>query len=364
MIYRGLVVACIVLLGGCKPGSSVIPGSAHPIEAFGALAEGRTEHAVFVADDSVVVAGGRGEFDPIASVERLDLASGTWSRIGELPFPLAGPCTGSLGGHLVVAGGRDSTEAPSDAFFGSSDGGETWESLGALPAVHGDPGCATLDGRLYVVGGEDADGTPTDRVSIIDLEALSVEAGPNLRNARHFHTTMATPDGRILVASGDGDPGLLEKGELLIPGETDWEETSSLRTPRRYGVPIVWRGRACVAGGRGQGFLESIECLDPNRLTWDVAGRMDDTRAEASVLVVEDDLVVVGGGLPVRQRDAIIASDILVGEGVEGEWEPVARLRNGRMGATTTHLGDGRYLVVGGRSSRGRPVREVEIFEL
>jgi hypothetical protein len=90
----------------------------------------------------------------------------------------------------------------------------------------------------------------------------------SLATARYAYTATLLPDGKVLVAAGQGNNGALSSAELYDPASGTWSfTTGSLTTARSiHTETLLPDGKVLVAGGDGNsGILNSAELYVPHR---------------------------------------------------------------------------------------------------
>ncbi len=148
-------------VGGNTASANVAPVEAYEPQSgawtvVSSLPVPRNHVAGFVSGASVCVAGGR--YPTTARVDCLDVATGAWSRLPDLPLATSGAgATAFSGGGIVVAGGQNATEtAIVDQLTGYT--GSSWSApVGMQVPRHGFE-LAVFDGRAWACGGGVAPG--------------------------------------------------------------------------------------------------------------------------------------------------------------------------------------------------------------
>ncbi len=110
--------------------------------------------------------GGSGSGQPVATVQRIDLATRTATIVGSLPEPLEGASAVVLGGRVFVAGGdtvAGTATASSAAVLAFDPSGTRFTPAGTLPEAVAYAGSTVVGGTAWLVGGEH-DGTVVSAV--------------------------------------------------------------------------------------------------------------------------------------------------------------------------------------------------------
>jgi hypothetical protein len=88
----------------------------------------------------------------------------------------------------------------------------------------------------------------------------------NLNAARADQMAIRLASGKVLVAGGVGDDGVLASAELFDPSTDAWSAAASMATPRYLATAmLLGDGDVLVAGGfnSSSGYLDSAELYDP-----------------------------------------------------------------------------------------------------
>jgi hypothetical protein len=359
-------------LGGQAPGSFAETGS---------LSQARYWHtSVLLPDGRVLVTGGFPTIPPdsegmdapahVLPAEIYDPASGTFSSLPALsPANQGSSATVLQDGRVLIAGGRTREQAPlPDCMSSCRMGGTAIDT-----AVIFDPRTGTSapvgplnegrfmhaaallrDGRVLIAGGRTGavidlgDGSSTmevlDSAELYDpatntfsrTGSLSEPVAPDIRYAPHVMANLL-PDGTVLVGNEvfdpttgsfgpvDGDDGSAGEGVVLYLDEYG--------TLRRLDPVLAERS------GEHPAVLEQPP----------VSARGIDHRMVASLLADGRVLWQLGGGGTSR---------VWIGDPDANVNGPTGPMVTDRAGHTTTLLGDGRVLVIGGYHRTGETDRK------
>jgi hypothetical protein len=224
----------------------------------------------------------------------------------------------------------------------SATGGAAGDRFGASVAGAGDVDRDGYDdvlvGAYGYPGGTERGQAILFHGSADGLSAPGWTATGSLNTTRSGHTATLLPDGRVLVAAGEGEPGTLSSAELYDPATGLWTATGSLHAARRdHTATLLPDGRVLVAGGQvSEADLASAELYDPSTGTWTPTGSMNTARNGHTATLLPDGRVLVVGGMPELYDPAT------------GSWSYTSNPIVIRRGHTATLLPDGRVLVAGG----------------
>jgi MYXO-CTERM domain-containing protein len=221
------------------------------------LSPNLAEHTlVTLADGRVLLAGGESDEGTSAVTAIYDPSSGpsgSWTKKSPLLQKRREHATAAAGGFVVVAGGKGSGEAlaSTEIYDVAKD---QWAPGPSLGAPRRKPAATALpDGRVLITGG-----VLSDQISLKDAQAISPATGKleklaDMQTYRGGHRAVALADGRVLLVAGSGFVEWLPSAELydpLAPGSPPGASVSYVTQPRRDHA-LAWLGgmRALVAGG-------------------------------------------------------------------------------------------------------------------
>ena len=283
---------------------------------------------------------------------------------------------------LVVGGGVGAIPIKDAEVFDAQAG--SWKATGALNEARRGHAAALLDdGRVIVAGGRDADGEPMASVEIYNPTSGTWSPGPPMPIGRIGHSLTTLADGRVLVAGGTSRGASGASGgqtirpdasaEVFSPQTNTWKATAAMRNARfEHTATALPDGKVLIAGGQGPDpggrvqALQSTELYDPAADGFVSSSNLGEARTNhAAVLLSDKASVLVMGGAGGANADISIGSAELF-DSRSGSWTPVGPLNLARTGQTATLLNDGRVLIAGGESAqRGqrRSLKEGEVYD-
>src|SRR5438874_585225 len=174
----------------------------------------------------------------------------------------------------------------------------------------------------------------------------------SLATARYVHKATLLPNGKVLVAGGDGNGASQESAELYDPASGTWTATGSLSTgTSEHTATLLPNGKVLVAGGvNGDIFefgsiLANAELYDPTSGTWTATGSLGAARGDHTATLLPNGKVLVAGGVS-DSYSMMVKAGVYDPEGAT--WTATGSLGAARNGHIATLLPNGKVLVAGG----------------
>jgi galactose oxidase-like protein len=218
---------------------------------------------------------------------------------------------------------------------------------------------------------------PGQPTSIVQVIALVIPPG-SMGDARAYHTATLLPNGKVLVAGGTNQNGVLASAELYDPATHAWTPTGSLINARSGHTATLLpdegdSGLVLVVGGAGVGALTEVyNCTNGN---WETTGSLVKGSwigsGHAAALLPNDQVLVAGGefawggrgrdgpegGISPDSHAELYAPNT-------GIWTALSPLYQAHQFHTATLVDNGRALIVGGVDVNGTPSIHTEVFYL
>lgn len=319
------------------------------VVSFDALSARAAHTATLLLSGDVLVAGGCIEDGcGVATAETFIVASdgGSVVRGPDLEGPRDGHTATALpdGSVVLIAGYSGEGQPPlaSVEVFDAVSG--TIQPFGDIHQGRGGHASALLPGdRVLVLGGWVARRTYTSTAEVVDISSGSIEEAAQLPIALHAMDAVTLADGSVLVTGGQVEGGGGTNRAWIYEGLSDsWSETGPMveRRFKHFSV-LLPDGTVLVIGGTtdDEEILSTTEIYDPVSGSFSRGPELVEPRYKlpGGAVVMGDSVFVGGGGRTIEVVDLASGSSTAVDDlGAQGSF------------ATTTALGDGGVLVLGG----------------
>jgi uncharacterized delta-60 repeat protein len=235
-----------------------------------------------------------------------------------------------------------------------------WSRTGDLSSARGYHTATLLpDGKVLVAGGIGQNGVLLRTAEVYDPETgvwTPTNGNLNIAHAGHTATlvpaTASSPDGKVLVVAGVGNNLTpLDSAEIYDPVTGLWTRASNLLAGRwAHTATYLPNGKVLVAGGYGSGgsfFLNTGELYDPKMNTWTrTVGNLNSVRGHhTATLLRSGSKVLFAGGLG---PNGILRTTELYDPATRTFTQTTGRLNTGRWLHTATLLRSGKVLVASG----------------
>jgi hypothetical protein len=360
----------VIFLGIATETPTLIAQSTGTFSATGSMATGRYGHtATLLRDGRVLIAGGFTDASGLyagipdfrtggitATAELYDPVTGTFTPTGNMTAARAYHSATLLqDGRVLIASGRgtDRSEdnlASAELFDPLT---ETFTATGNM-STHSfnDVNTATLlrDGRVLITG--------VSRAELYDPVSGTFTVTGNMTVPPTFATATLLPDGRVLLAN-------LEHAAIYDPATESFIATRGTTAGETGGAILLPNGKVLVAGGNNDpGPLDIAELYDPSTATFAGTGNMTAPRSNFTMSRLPDGKVLIGGGstwtaftLPggaTGMASACCLNSVDLYDPDIGVFTAAGSMAAARAGQTATLLQGGQVLIVGG--SGGVPV--------
>ena len=209
------------------------------------------------------------------------------------------------------------------------------------------------DGRVLVAGGQGAHSHTLNSAELYDPSTGVWTVTGSMKTHRYGAASAELSDGNVLVVGGYGSGAFHGTAELYDASTGTWSPAGTVGLPRSY--PTATRledGQVLVAGGDDDGtILQSAALYDPDTGTWTATGTMGTARYQGKATLLDDGDVLVAGGL---NSSGVPTKTAQLYHPDTGTWSATGSMHSARDATTATLLADGRVLVAGGSSATKR----------
>ncbi|SEU35526.1 Kelch repeat-containing protein [Stigmatella erecta] len=335
---------------------SGVPACAHAWASTGDLSTPR-QHATatLLPSGQVLMAGGSNgtyPFTYLATAERYDPATGSWSPAGSLFTPRQHATATLLpNGKVLVAGGQGSSPIPLATAELYNPATDTWSATGSMASTRYLHMAVLLpNGKVLVAGGYDYYSGALTTAELYDPATETWSPTGSMAASRPYATATLLPNGKVLVAGGYGYYAGLAAAELYDPTTGTWSPTRSMATVRYYHTAtLLPNGKVLVAGGYDyySGALAVAELYDPASGTWSATSPMAFPRYHHSATLLPSGKVLVAGGDAGDGNSPQLNKTLLYEPG-SGTWSRHGSLETSRYFHSTVLLANGQVLTAGG----------------
>jgi hypothetical protein len=254
-----------------------------------------------------------------ATASLLGLNSGSlspWSTNTSNPLPVAryGSSTVTANGYVYVIGGNNSSNASTDTVYYAKLNGDgtvgAWNTTATLPAARNRHSSVVANGYVYVVGGEATADVAQSTIYYAKLkhdgtlEAWNTTSSiPAVRTKTH----VVVDNGYLYVIggyNGTTDQTTVYYTRIKADGtlNSSWTtETDTLPVARGWGTTAVMNGYVYIMGGANGGTAANTVYYSKLSAsggvgTWSTTSTLPAARKEASSVVTNGHVYVIGGG--------------------------------------------------------------------
>jgi len=190
-----------------------------------------------------------------------------------------------------------------------------------------------------------------------------------MKHSRALHGATLLPDGRVLISGGltccqpgDTPAFTADSAELYDPAADAFASTGSMAAGRfAHASALLPDGRVLVAGGNGDAVPPlGTEIYDPSTGEFSPAGDLATARSGHSAVRLTDGRVLIVGGIA-PDGSAVGTTEIY--DPAAGRWSSGPTLDAPSARATVTLMDNGKVLIFGGEDRNGFPQANAALFE-
>jgi hypothetical protein len=354
----------VIFLGIATDTPTLIAQSPGTFTATGSMVSGRYGHtATLLRDGRVLIAGGFTDASGLYGGIPLTVGRGVTST-AELYDPVTRQFTptGNMtaarayhgatllqDGRVLIASGqgtdRSEDSLASAELYDPSTG--TFTATGSMSTrSYNDVNTATLlrDGRVLITG--------VSRAELYDPGSGTFTVAANMTVSPTFATATLLEDGRVLLAN-------LENAAIYDPATGGFTPTGG---PNRYETGqsvLLPNGKVLVAGGNNDpGPMDAAELYDPSTGTFGAAGKMTAFRSNLTMNLLLGGKALIAGGSTYTEftlpdgrpgfASACCLNSVELYDPDTGLFAAAGTMGSSRAGHTATVLQSGQVLMVGG----------------
>ncbi len=213
----------------------------------------RSEGTGVAHDGNVYAIGGRGPAGVLQNLDRYTPATDTWTSLPLMPTARAGLASARVGDSIYAIGGRTTTLPCAGGELATVErydvASQTWTTVAPLPSARSDLAAMTKGGKIYVFGGC-ASSVFLSNVDVYDPETDTWSTTPtDLPTPRASMYQVGKKGSTIYVIGGfAGGPPLAVNEAYKVPQDA-WSTASPMITARAEMGVASHGGRIYTIGG-------------------------------------------------------------------------------------------------------------------
>lgn len=252
----------------------------------------RDEHCTAV-HDNVLYAFGSTQPENGQSVEQYNAHTNTWLAVANMPQMRCAATAVTCGDHIFIIGGRIPNGGSTKEVLRYDADINKWFVETPMSYKRSGLCSAACGGFVYAIGGL------SDRNEFLrtverynSRKKVWSDVSP-MQVARYFACAVEM-NGKIFVIGGQSSTGAyLSSCETFDPVTGDWASLPNFSVPRQAAGVTKLRNRIFLFGGyNNSGSLDSVECYDERKRSWETLTKMPFKRSwvQCGVLRVAKDL--------------------------------------------------------------------------
>jgi len=230
-------------------------GLSGPAPARSEAAYGDTTHAGFL----YVIGGGDTGGAVFSDLNRYDPVMDVWATLAPMPTPRAGAVAAAVDNTIYVIGGRGTAAGPCNAgpYLATVEKYDidtnTWSPVRSLPAPRSDVGAVAHGGKIYVFGGCTGNATVTDEVLVYNPETDTWTPGLAPMPTARASFAAGRKGQNVYTIGGTDGASATDVNEVYNISGDSWSTSTPMPTARVETGAHSHGGRVYVVGGADPG---------------------------------------------------------------------------------------------------------------
>jgi WD40 repeat protein len=278
-------------------------------------------------------------------------------------YPGYGRADDTGGWWSAYVTGQSCTETAPLYCFEQSGGPVTGTSqlVGSLPSArYGHSATLLPNGKVLVAGGEGETSPQYSDAYLYDPGSRTFAPTGSMTSGRFFHTATLLPNGKVLVAGGDGG----NTAELYDPATGQFTPTGNTNASRfTHTATLLPNGRVLLLGGSNGAIDSTAELYDPATGTFASTGSLGTGRYLHTATLLPNGKVLVAGGMaPAGSSDSSLSSVELY-DPAAGSFAPGGSMNEMRYGHAAALLSNGTVLIANGYNNTTGLLSSAELYD-
>ena len=225
-------------------------GSPAPLPARSEAAYGDTTHAGFL-----YVIGGGNSGGVLSDLQRYDPVTDTWTTLASMPTARAGAVAAVVDSNIFVIGGRLSAAGPCNGgpYLATVEKYDidtnTWSTVASLPSPRSDLAAVTHGGKVFVFGGCTGTAAVTTEVDMYNPETNTWTTGLTPMPTARASLVAGHSGQRVYVIGGWDGASSLNVNEVYDIAGDSWSANTAMPTARLKAGTRSHGGRVYIVGG-------------------------------------------------------------------------------------------------------------------
>lgn len=277
-----------------EPKIAVYNTSYNTFDTLESLDSDRSEMASCVVNGLAYCIGGYNESSELKTNEYYDIATDTWTKLGDMPTARRGLIAEHYKGKIYTIGGNaNSVYLKNVECYNIEE--KSWTSLTEMPTPRTGMGSVVYENKIYIFGGKNETGYLTS-VDCYDIEKDSwstIETTMPIAKAYFNCLIIGT---KVYIIGGKNDDKCVATVDCYDISTNKWTECTNMKNARYGAFAGVLNNAIYVASGyNNKEYLHSVECYHPQTDSWSESLDFKAPRVSAASEVINNRLYVFGG---------------------------------------------------------------------